>query len=829
MICLSGEKMTMGVADAGARHQMEVDRRVGAWRLVELIGRGGFGEVWKALPVDAGTDGDVVALKIPTHQGYIRHLRREGAILADVDHPNIVRVLDCDVEGDPPYLAMEYVEGRSLRDAIERPGLLKGREVLSVAEQMLVALGHLHARGHVHRDLKPENVLLDGDGQVKLIDLGLGHVAERVLADAWLSVSLVSRNVPVAGTLAYMAPEQRRGEPPDPRSDLYAFGVILHELLTDQLPSPEIRVSDLRDDVSERFDVLVARLVHPDRERRPVDAKEARRLLTFTIRDREAVPVPAERSGRVAATFASDERLLRLASPFTAGQVIGEGLELLGLLGRGGFGEVWAARRVWGRDGKPGGSGEPAGSRHDALRKQVAVKIALDDAGCRGLVLEVEASKRVRHRSIPAVLEAHLEDEPPHLVMELVRGRNLRAVLLEQGRLDFDLAVRAIGGMLDVVAHCHRKGVVHRDLKPENFVLDVETGELRLLDFGLSQVEGSEREMDASLATGKVVGTLDYMAPEQQAGHEAGPAADVYALGVCTFEMLSGALPGGPQRLRQLVSVHEDVDRLVMDMLAANPDRRPTARQAMKRLRRIGLKRFSRSRQMGLRAFVNDLISMLSEHGVAVAFLAILLLTIFGLIPDVEPATPRAVVEAPAAPPAAAPATKPSTTLPPGPFGQWQRCVLPLGPSAAFPGAPRVFLESVQGEGGRDAVSVSGLVLESDHSIGIQSYVAFTSSYSEEPAVMDHVLLQREVDRSVARLRDRQCSPEAPAINITPDKPYHRRWSVDFMDKAGERKKMLAGAAVVDSRTVVVLQVVVKDSWDLQKLFVDKFFDSLLR
>ncbi len=559
------------------RPKLEAGLPLGPYFLVERLGKGGFGEVWRARrpagrasPADdedaldgplgpAGSGGVEVALKIPTHPLYIRHLRTEGAILDELDHPNIVSLIEVELEGEIPYIVMEYVEGRSVRDAILRPGLLEYQEIRSVAEQTLIALDYLHGRGFVHRDLKPENILIDGDGVVKLIDFGLGHVAERVLAEAYVSASLVSRDVPCAGTLAYMSPEQRRGSPVDARSDLYSFGVVLHEMLTDELPRPDLRVNEMREDVSLRHDVLLLGLLHPDLDKRVQTAEEARRRLVFTLMDRATVRVDAERSESATRTALMDERLLGAASPFAAGQIIGGDLELQRVLGRGGFGEVWVAHRINGGD-------------------EVAVKLALTEDAKPGLALEEEIGRRITHPSIPKVHEARLDDEHPHLVMELVRGRNLWEHIREHERFDVEQGLAIFRQMVEAVRVCHDEKVVHRDLKPGNFIYDAESGRTTLLDFGLCQVEATDARLEASLVTRSVVGTVEYMAPEQRGSDPVGPAADIYALGICLYEMLTGSLPKG-QPIRNTVRVPEWVDRACSKMLSREPHARPTARR----------------------------------------------------------------------------------------------------------------------------------------------------------------------------------------------------------------------------------------------------------
>jgi serine/threonine-protein kinase len=217
--------------------------RISNYLLDELIGTGSFGEVWRArhhiFP-------EIVAVKIPTDPQYVRHLQREGLAIHGLRNENIVRALDMDPYADPPYLVMEYVDGRSLRQLLEaHPQGLPLAGVLAVLQGVLLALKVAHEAGLVHRDIKPENILIEGRespdtleaGRVKVTDFGLGHVGQPGAGSVLQSGSLDAQaGRRMAGTLAYMSPEQRDGRPVDARSDLYSVGILLHEMLTGSLP-----------------------------------------------------------------------------------------------------------------------------------------------------------------------------------------------------------------------------------------------------------------------------------------------------------------------------------------------------------------------------------------------------------------------------------------------------------------------------------------------------------------------------------------------------------------------------------------------------------------
>jgi len=211
-------------------HDPEVGEQLDRYRLTELLARGGMASVFKAVEVDSGQE---VVLKVPYIQYesdvvFYQRFQREEQIGRSLRHPGIVRVLE-PAEKTRLYLAMEYVPGRSLAEvlAAERP--FPPARALSVAIQLAEALDCLQQHGIVHRDVKPGNVRVLPGGEVKLLDFGIALIeSARRLTWAGLSHAV--------GTPDYMAPEQIRGRRGDARTDVYALGTLLYEMLTGHLP-----------------------------------------------------------------------------------------------------------------------------------------------------------------------------------------------------------------------------------------------------------------------------------------------------------------------------------------------------------------------------------------------------------------------------------------------------------------------------------------------------------------------------------------------------------------------------------------------------------------
>jgi Tol biopolymer transport system component/predicted Ser/Thr protein kinase len=197
--------------------------KLGPYQILALIGKGGMGEVYKAHDPRTGRD---VAVKVSAEQ-FSERFDREVRVVAALNHPNICTLYDV----GPNYLVMEFIEGESPQ------GPLPLETVLNYARQMAAALEEAHEKGIVHRDLKPANIKIKADGTVKVLDFGLAKVtpakAGATQSENSPTLSMAATQVGVIlGTAAYMAPEQARGRPIDKRADIWAFGVVLHEMLT---------------------------------------------------------------------------------------------------------------------------------------------------------------------------------------------------------------------------------------------------------------------------------------------------------------------------------------------------------------------------------------------------------------------------------------------------------------------------------------------------------------------------------------------------------------------------------------------------------------------
>src|SRR5229473_1653647 len=286
--------------------------KLGPYEILAPLGAGGMGEVYRARDTRLGRD---VALKIlpdsfARDTDRLRRFEQEARAVAALNHPNILAVFDIGAHNQSqlnegqlnegqhngsPFLVSELLEGESLRAVLDR-GALPQRKTIEYGVQIAHGLAAAHEKGIVHRDLKPENVFVTKDGRIKILDFGLAKLAQTAGADSD-EVTLTSPHTVVGvvmGTASYMAPEQVRGEAADPRTDIFAFGAVLFEMLSGvrafRRDTPaETMTAVLKDDPPELSDPV--RLVSPalDRivrrclEKNPEQRFQSARDLSFAL------------------------------------------------------------------------------------------------------------------------------------------------------------------------------------------------------------------------------------------------------------------------------------------------------------------------------------------------------------------------------------------------------------------------------------------------------------------------------------------------------------------------------------------------------------------
>jgi beta-lactam-binding protein with PASTA domain/tRNA A-37 threonylcarbamoyl transferase component Bud32 len=253
----------------------------GRYRVLRRLGSGGMADVYCAEDQQLGRK---VALKVlyrrfAEDQQFVERFRREASAAAGLQHPSIVGIFDRGEWDGTYYIAMEFIEGRSLKEIIRGRGPAPPDAATDIAVQILRALRFAHRRGVVHRDIKPHNVLIDDEGRVKVADFGIARAG----------ASDMTETGSIMGTAQYLSPEQAQGRPVDARSDLYSVGIVLYEMLTGRVPfdaesavtvalmqvsSEAVPPSELNPAIPPALEAVVLRAMAKEPERRFADADE---------------------------------------------------------------------------------------------------------------------------------------------------------------------------------------------------------------------------------------------------------------------------------------------------------------------------------------------------------------------------------------------------------------------------------------------------------------------------------------------------------------------------------------------------------------------------
>ncbi len=298
------------------------------YELQQRIGRGGMADVFLArdLLLDRPVAIKVLFPEFAVDPNFVERFRREAQAAANLNHPNIVGVYDWGKYANTYFMAMEYVQGRTLADILKANGHVTSTQAAEIAGEVAAALGFAHRNGVVHRDIKPANILIGANGQVKVADFGIARAMNAP------TESSLTQAGSVMGTATYFSPEQAQGAQPDPRSDLYSLGIVLYEMVSGRPPfSGENPVSiaykqvhenpqplnQLVADVPKPFEAIVAKLLAKKPEIRYQTAEAVRDELR-RFRNGEPVQALAAVAG-VGAAAAAATAAATTAMPRTAG------------------------------------------------------------------------------------------------------------------------------------------------------------------------------------------------------------------------------------------------------------------------------------------------------------------------------------------------------------------------------------------------------------------------------------------------------------------------------------------------------------------------------
>ncbi len=629
---------------------LPLPRMVGRRMVLKLSARGGMGDVY--LGATTGLEGAERPCIVKTvrrdhvHDGsFLARFLDEARVQAQLQHPGIAQVLEAaNDESGEPYTVVEYIEGRALSDvrqrALQTGARIAWADAVAIAIEIAQALAHVHERagtdgaplGIVHRDLSPQNVMVGYAGEIKLIDFGTARGLNR-------------RCHTVAGVVfakpGYVAPEVARQQVGDGRIDVYALGIVLWELCTgrrfltndpqqhlDDAAAGKIRVPPVAVEcrAPRELDDIIAQLTQnePDERyaRAALAALDLARLLSLApatqpgergvrtricllmrklwphepgrsraefarlLREGREALEPGPRTGATPSAGPVSEGIALRMAPTDPRQLAGTPYRLGPTIGEGSGGLVFEAE-------------------HIDLGRKVALKVLTADPNGSGGSLdrfraEARAVASLSHPNLVQLYDFGTSlDGRVYFAMELCRGETLEA-RLRRGPLEWRSASRIAIEITKALEAAHTAGLVHRDVKPHNVMLadpreGTATPSVKLLDFGVASgaSRGLPLESRQRLSRGFVVlGTPEYMAPEQVADEAIDARTDLYALGCVLYEMLTGErafdgpssvvvmgkqlreTPRPPKACLPSRSIPRALDAIVVRAMAKSPERR---------------------------------------------------------------------------------------------------------------------------------------------------------------------------------------------------------------------------------------------------------------
>jgi serine/threonine protein kinase/Tol biopolymer transport system component len=503
-----------------------VGRRLGMLTIRAFLGAGTIGDVYRAYDATIGRDVAVKVLPpaLTSNAGRLARLERDARILASLNHPNVETIHRIEYSDGIHAVIGELVEGETLANRIARirDGGRRGSDPVrslhadvDVVAQAARALAAAHAADVLHRDIKPQHIMVRDDGFVKVVDFGLAQtVTSTPLWTTGGTSWSATRTAVLSGTLRYISPEQANAQPLTAASDIFSLGLVLYELiarrhpfgvkstrayalaLAQETPLPPSRTTP---EVPRTLDELTLRMLARDPARRPTAPEVVEALQTLKTPSWTPVVTPGARVGVY---------------------------EIVGLLGKGGMGEVYRAR-------------DPR------LHRDVAIKVlpseTTDADRMARFEQEARAAAALNHPNILAVYDVGRHEGVPYIVSELLEGETLRT-RVSGGQLSVRKVVEYATRVAEGLAAAHDKGIIHRDLKPENIFITADD-RVKILDFGLAKLKHGPQWALPTTQAGVVLGTISYMSPEQLRGLAADHRSDIFSFGVVLFELLSGRRP----------------------------------------------------------------------------------------------------------------------------------------------------------------------------------------------------------------------------------------------------------------------------------------------
>ncbi len=567
------------------------------FRIVDLLGKGGFGVVYHAThkdlnksvaikenirPDEAGAGTPAASSEGFRTAASNEQFLEEARILASLDHPNLPEVSHYFIENyhaqgrkyPRQYLVMKFISGRNLLEEMECKGLARLEEsaALEFMGDILDAVIYLHSpqlnrpEPIIHRDIKPENIMITPEGKAVLLDLGIAKVGGEDAA--------TRMGAKGAGTPGYAPPEQRIADSTSQSSDIYALGATFYHILTGQIPPDSYELEygqatltplrQLNPDVSAPVAAAIEKAMQLRRENRFASVNEFKEAL-------QAKPAPAPSSHQqICPNFEC-----RADNRGTAKHCGRCGTALLDLLGREAM-----LRNRYRIDDLLGRGGHAAVYRAtDLLKNRIVAlkenKRSKDSPSDEQFYEEARMLAQLEHPNLPDVIDQFIEPNGKQcLVMEFVPGKNLEEVVkASSSGLSEPHALGLMQGVFDAVSYLHsqKPPIIHRDIKPSNIIVTPENQAV-LVDFGIAKVGGK----DVKTRSGAGGWTVYYAPLEQLSGERTSEKSDVYSLGATLYSVLMGEHPPSALALtpkEERAKWRHELNRRVSPALAAAIDK----------------------------------------------------------------------------------------------------------------------------------------------------------------------------------------------------------------------------------------------------------------
>jgi len=543
----------------------------GEYQVADLIGEGGAARVYRAVRLESGSTQREVALKrfhshVSADANLLGQLQEGARLWSDLHHPNVVEVFDFGMVQEFFCIAIELVEGYTLRQVLQKVALhgpFPPAIAMEFCLEICKGLSYVHGLsvdtdgdGVVHRGLHPGNVLVSGEGLVKVTDFGVAR-AEAALTRAL--AAQVNTGIPF-----YLSPEQVNRQRLDQRSDLFSLGTMMSEVIIGRYPFRGTSADEVLRGITKGD---VGALLEEIGEIVPAMVPVLKRA--FQRRPDDRYPSAVQMTREVAEIYVSMERSLPLADwlgdwmtrkrprTITADIPVADKAKKPVRRRRGGLqGKTIADKYLVGSRIGRGGMGEVYKARHEQLSRDVVVKILkpLPDTGMdrrwfeKMFLREAAAAASLKNPHTITIYDfGRTRDGILYIVMEYLHGKTIQQEVLKDGAFK---AVRGVHVGIQVcrsLHEAHERGIVHRDLKPSNVMLVERNNDpdfAKVLDFGLVKQAQQGGEASELTLSGKAVGSPKYAAPEQLLSRaDVDRRADVYAFGLLLYYMFAGQAP----------------------------------------------------------------------------------------------------------------------------------------------------------------------------------------------------------------------------------------------------------------------------------------------